>query len=148
MSSCFGAPHVALGCPTLLLGCPTLVWGAPPCAVSSTMIDVLSQNHTGLSTLPKQNYKPNSLSLQIEFKGVKMRYRPGLPLVLKGLDVCIEAGTTCGVVGRTGINHPFHFAICMPCLACSHMACSDFASEWIIRLMLLLLPDCCAELIR
>ena len=40
--------------------------------------------------------------LQIEFKDVKMRYRPGLPLVLKGLDVCIEAGTTCGVVGRTG----------------------------------------------
>ncbi|KAL3151255.1 hypothetical protein ABBQ38_013094 [Trebouxia sp. C0009 RCD-2024] len=39
---------------------------------------------------------------KIEFKGVKMRYRPGLPLVLKGLDVSIEAGTTCGVVGRTG----------------------------------------------
>lgn len=31
-----------------------------------------------------------------------MRYRPGLPLVLKGLNVNIEAGTTCGVVGRTG----------------------------------------------
>jgi len=40
--------------------------------------------------------------VQIEFKDVKMRYRPGLPLVLKGLNVCIEAGTTCGVVGRTG----------------------------------------------
>ncbi|KAL0044905.1 hypothetical protein WJX82_001780 [Trebouxia sp. C0006] len=39
---------------------------------------------------------------KIEFKDVKMRYRPGLPLVLKGLNVCIEAGTTCGVVGRTG----------------------------------------------
>ena len=25
-----------------------------------------------------------------------------MPLVLKGLNVCIEAGTTCGVVGRTG----------------------------------------------
>lgn len=41
-------------------------------------------------------------AVQIEFKDVKMRYRPGLPLVLKGLNVCIEAGTTCGVVGRTG----------------------------------------------
>ena len=40
--------------------------------------------------------------MQIEFKDVKMRYRPGLPLVLKGLNVCVEAGTTCGVVGRTG----------------------------------------------
>jgi len=42
------------------------------------------------------------LCVQIEFKDVKMRYRPGLPLVLKGLSVNIEAGTTCGVVGRTG----------------------------------------------
>lgn len=33
---------------------------------------------------------------------MKMRYRPGLPLVLKGLSVDIPAGTTCGVVGRTG----------------------------------------------
>ncbi|KAA6418046.1 MAG: ABC transporter C family member 2-like [Trebouxia sp. A1-2] len=33
---------------------------------------------------------------KIEFKDVKMRYRPGLPLVLKGLNVCIEAGTTSG----------------------------------------------------
>ena len=41
-------------------------------------------------------------TVQIEFKDVKMRYRPGLPLVLKGLNVNIEAGTTCGVVGRTG----------------------------------------------
>ena len=36
------------------------------------------------------------------FQGVKMRYRPGLPLVLKGLDVEIVAGEKIGVVGRTG----------------------------------------------
>ncbi len=48
--------------------------------------------------------------MQIEFKDVKMRYRPGLPLVLKGLNVCIEAGTTCGVVGRTG-KSAFHFCL-------------------------------------
>ena len=39
-----------------------------------------------------------------------MRYRPGLPLVLKGLNVCIEAGTTCGVVGRTG-KSAYHFCL-------------------------------------
>lgn len=49
-------------------------------------------------------------AVQIEFKDVKMRYRPGLPLVLKGLNVCIEAGTTCGVVGRTG---DFAFRFCL-----------------------------------
>ena len=40
--------------------------------------------------------------MQVRFEDVKMRYRPGLPLVLKGLSVDIPAGTTCGVVGRTG----------------------------------------------
>ena len=41
-------------------------------------------------------------ALQIEFCDVKMRYRPGLPLVLKGLTVTIPAGSKAGVVGRTG----------------------------------------------
>lgn len=40
--------------------------------------------------------------LQVEFNGVQMRYRDGLPLVLKGLTVQIAAGSRCGVVGRTG----------------------------------------------
>jgi ABC-type multidrug transport system fused ATPase/permease subunit len=38
----------------------------------------------------------------IVFQGVKLRYRPGLPLVLKGLDIHIPAGSKVGVVGRTG----------------------------------------------
>jgi ABC-type multidrug transport system fused ATPase/permease subunit len=38
----------------------------------------------------------------IVFQGVKLRYRPGLPLVLKGLDIHIPAGSKIGVVGRTG----------------------------------------------
>ena len=54
-----------------------------------------------LSVSQQAQYNLHCL-VQIEFKDVKMRYRPGLPLVLKGLNVCIEAGTTCGVVGRTG----------------------------------------------
>lgn len=39
---------------------------------------------------------------EIVFQGAKMRYRPNLPLVLKGLDLHIPAGCKVGVVGRTG----------------------------------------------
>lgn len=39
---------------------------------------------------------------EIKLSGVKLRYRPGLPLVLKGLDLHIPAGSKVGVVGRTG----------------------------------------------
>jgi len=38
----------------------------------------------------------------IEFRDVSMRYNPTSPLVLKGVTVDIPAGTTLGVVGRTG----------------------------------------------
>ena len=31
-----------------------------------------------------------------------MRYRDGLPLVLRGLSVKVSPGSRCGVVGRTG----------------------------------------------
>ncbi len=39
---------------------------------------------------------------EITFKDAEMRYRPGLPLVLKGLNLTIPAGCRVGVVGRTG----------------------------------------------
>jgi ATP-binding cassette subfamily C (CFTR/MRP) protein 1 len=39
---------------------------------------------------------------EIVFNDVQMRYRDGLPLVLKGLDMHIRAGERIGVVGRTG----------------------------------------------
>lgn len=39
---------------------------------------------------------------EIEFVGAKLRYRPHLPLVLKGLDIHIPASSKVGVVGRTG----------------------------------------------
>lgn len=39
---------------------------------------------------------------RIEFIDTKMRYRPGLPLVLKGLKINIPARSKVGVVGRTG----------------------------------------------
>lgn len=39
---------------------------------------------------------------KIVFKDVKMRYRPGLPLALKGLTFEIEHQEKVGIVGRTG----------------------------------------------
>ena len=39
---------------------------------------------------------------RIEFKDSKLRYRPGLPLVLKGLNLTIPSHAKVGIVGRTG----------------------------------------------
>ena len=39
---------------------------------------------------------------EIEFSGVKMSHRPGLPLALKGMDLKIKQGEHVGIVGRTG----------------------------------------------
>lgn len=43
---------------------------------------------------------PKSGDIQAE--NIIVRYRDGLPLVLKGLDFKIPAGKKCGIVGRTG----------------------------------------------
>ncbi|KAL7549224.1 hypothetical protein ACHAWF_012492 [Thalassiosira exigua] len=39
---------------------------------------------------------------QIEFKNYQLRYRPDLPLVLKGVDIIIPSRAKVGIVGRTG----------------------------------------------
>ncbi|XP_071525767.1 ATP-binding cassette sub-family C member 5-like isoform X3 [Panulirus ornatus] len=38
----------------------------------------------------------------VELKDVKLRYRPGLPLVLHGISASIKEGEKIGIVGRTG----------------------------------------------
>jgi ABC-type multidrug transport system fused ATPase/permease subunit len=40
---------------------------------------------------------------EVQIVGAKLRYRDALPLVLKGLDINIPAGSKVGVVGRTGM---------------------------------------------
>jgi len=39
---------------------------------------------------------------EVQFINAKLRYRQGLPLVLKGLDILIPAASKVGIVGRTG----------------------------------------------
>ena len=39
---------------------------------------------------------------EIDFVDYKVRYRPGLELVLKGVDCKIRRGEKVGIVGRTG----------------------------------------------
>ncbi|KAH9949979.1 P-loop containing nucleoside triphosphate hydrolase protein [Amylocystis lapponica] len=52
----------------------------------------------------KEHKPPSDWPAQgaIEFNNVVMRYRPGLPYVLKGLSMSIRGGEKIGVVGRTG----------------------------------------------
>ncbi|GMH62121.1 hypothetical protein TL16_g03408 [Triparma laevis f. inornata] len=49
-----------------------------------------------------ENLPRNFPKGDIVFENAKLRYRPGLPLVLKGLSLTIPAGSKVGVVGRTG----------------------------------------------
>jgi len=67
------------------------------------------QQYTNIvSEAPRQTETDSKLidswppSGEISLANVKLRYRPGLPLVLKGLDLLIPGGSRVGVVGRTG----------------------------------------------
>lgn len=52
-----------------------------------------------LETLPPRSWPEKGA---IDFKNVKLRYRPELDLVLKGINVSIKPKEKVGVVGRTG----------------------------------------------
>lgn len=51
--------------------------------------------------IPEKKPAPEwPVSGAIEFNDIRMRYRPKLPLVLKGLSLSINGGEKIGVVGR------------------------------------------------
>lgn len=56
------------------------------------------------TTTDAANSVPESWPSQgkVEFQGVCLRYRPGLPLALNHLSFGVSPGQRCGVVGRTG----------------------------------------------
>ena len=53
-----------------------------------------------LPTDPKPNEWPTRGA--VTFNNVEFKYRPDLPLVLKGLSFSINAGEKVGIIGRTG----------------------------------------------
>ena len=48
---------------------------------------------------------------EIDFVDYKVRYRPGLELVLKGVDCKIRRGEKVGIVGRTGKTEKFRILL-------------------------------------
>jgi len=73
------------------------------------LTDLESTATNGLET--EQQTSPSEASLlksgwpwkgHVEFKNVSMRYSPSSPLVLSSVSANVPAGTTLGVVGRTG----------------------------------------------
>eukprot|EP00102_Acyrthosiphon_pisum_P020987 XP_016658197.1 PREDICTED: multidrug resistance-associated protein 1 isoform X4 [Acyrthosiphon pisum] len=51
------------------------------------------------SNLPAKDWPTSG---EVQFKNLKVRYREGLDLALKGLDILVEGGQKVGIVGRTG----------------------------------------------
>jgi ABC-type multidrug transport system fused ATPase/permease subunit len=61
-------------------------------------------SHSALPTPPGSELMKSGWPWKgsIEFKNVSMRYSPSAPLVLKNVTASVPAGTTLGIVGRTG----------------------------------------------
>ena len=51
----------------------------------------------------------------LQFRNVSMRYNSGSPLILKGVSLTVPAGTTLGVVGRTGSGKNLNQLACSEC---------------------------------
>lgn len=88
-------------------------------SIFSTLVQTYAQNEQNFNAvervlhyteLPSEGERetPNDPSPswpekgQIDFKGVELAYREGLPLVLKGVSFTIQPGEKVGIVGRTG----------------------------------------------
>ena len=71
----------------------------------ATLVYVVVQNLDSEAPAVIENYRPEGSWPKegaIQFNNVQMRYRVGLPLVLKGISLDIKAQEKIGIVGRTG----------------------------------------------
>ena len=64
-----------------------------------TELESEADRKTSIDDGPAKNWPTGG---EIVFKESQLRYRPELPLVLRGLNISIPAGSKVGVVGRTG----------------------------------------------
>lgn len=62
--------------------------------------ELVSESAAILSSDPSEGKWPTEGA--IEFENVQLRYRPELPLVLKGISFQIRPGEKVGIIGRTG----------------------------------------------
>lgn len=89
---------------TITLGFLVDTFGEAEAAITAIeRVDAMAnipQERSAISSKRIENDWPSRGN--IVFESVTMRYRPGLPLALKGLSLAVEAGSRCGVVGRTG----------------------------------------------
>eukprot|EP00501_MAST-03F_sp_TOSAG23-6_P002017 GSMAST32.ASY1.ANO1.2102.1 assembled CDS len=87
-----------------------LVWGVRQVAETETHLNAVERlmEYMGASTSnPYSNFeiKENETVMQTlatQSVDVQLRYRPGLPLALRGVSVAINGGEKIGVCGRTG----------------------------------------------
>ena len=95
--------HDSITCAILLTSVPLFVH-----TTSVVAVERVQQYHAIPGEAPRLSSADDSLALnwptegKIEFINAKLKYRPGLPLVLKGLNISIPAHAKVGVVGRTG----------------------------------------------
>lgn len=64
-----------------------------------TQLEQEAPHETHADTLLDKDWPSKGM---IEFQNTTLRYRPGLPLVLKGLNITIPGQSKVGIVGRTG----------------------------------------------
>ena len=70
---------------------------------SNVEMEGVGKGEKGLVVKPDTTWPSRGV---LEFKSVTMRYRPELPLVLKGVSLSISENESVGICGRTGAGRP------------------------------------------